>query len=230
MKYDCYDRARLWKPGRWAERCRDRLHRGVLAGLELRRVVEVGVGFGEFARWCRRRGIDYVGIEPNPRLRADLADAGFAVLDGRAPDLPEVQGDFDAIFAAHMIEHLPDCDAALRFVARAGELLRAHAGSWLVLLYPDIERCKEFFWQDYTHSYVTTLRRVNDLVGDAGLRVRRSGRYTGCVFRGSGAVSRLRHLVPYFLLPEPVAWFLKLSLQQHSFTVAERAAPDSTAR
>jgi len=222
VKYDWYNRANLWKPGKLATRCRNRLHRGVLAGLELRRVLEIGVGLGEFARWCRDQRIDYIGVEPNPRLREALAAEGFTVVPGQAPDLPDLPpGPLDAIFAAHLIEHLPGCDAALQFVQRAGALLAARGGRWLVLLYPDIERCKEFFWQDYTHSFVTTLKRVNDLVCDAGFRVARSGRYTACLFHGSWLLAQLRHFVPYFLLPPRVAWFARLSFQQHSFTVAE---------
>jgi hypothetical protein len=96
-----------------------------------------------------------------------------------------------------------------------------NGGRWLILLYPDIDRCGNMFWQDYTHSFVTTLKRVNELVSDCGFRVHRSGRYTACVFRGSGFLSRLRHITPFFLLPARISWFARLSFQQHSYTIAE---------
>lgn len=223
MKYDHFNAENLWKPGRLAQRCRDRLHRKLMSGLSVTRVFEVGPGLGEFADWCRRNGIGYRGMEPNDRLRDRLLAQGYEVMPGRAPSLPaELPDGVDAIFASHLIEHLAGTEEALQFVQNAHALLSRSGGRWLILLYPDIDRCREMFWQDYTHSFVTTRKRIDDLVVDCGFRVHRSGRYTACFFRASRLISALRHITPYFLLPRKIAWFARLSYQQHSFTIADR--------
>ena len=220
MRYDSYNRERLYKP-RLQMRCRDRLHRLILAGLDIHSVCEIGPGFGELADYCRRHQIEWIGIEPNERLRNSLAEKGFKVYEGTMPEFPEIEEPFDAIFAGHFIEHLDDYRQVMRFLEACRKALATHGGRYLILLYPDIEKCGAIFWHDYTHSFVTTKKRIEDLLFDMDWRIRRSDRYTACFFRGSGIISLIGRMFPAFLLPERLALFARLSFLRHVLTIAE---------
>lgn len=220
MRYDFYSRDRLYKPG-LAKQCRNRLHRKVLEGLPLRSVCEIGVGFGEFAEYCRQNGIEWLGIEPNDHLREALEAQGFLVYNAMMPQFPEVNERMDAIFASHMIEHLNGLPEALRFLAGCEALLRDKGGRYLVLLYPDIQRCGNMFWFDYTHNFVTSKSRIEQMLLDNGWKIRKSGHYTACFFRISPLLRIIGKVFPYFLLPRRIAEFARLSFQEHAYTVAE---------
>jgi hypothetical protein len=220
MRYDFYNREKIYKP-RFAIKARDRLHRKILSDLNIKSVCEIGVGFGEFADYCQRHNINYVGIESNDNLRNALTSKGVKIYNALMPNFPQIQEKFDAIFAAHFIEHLNGLQEVLKFLDYAKEALNSHGGEYLILIYPDIEKCGNLFWHDYTHNFVTTKKRVEDLLFDSGWEIIRSERYTGCFFRFPGLISLIGKYFPYFLLPEKVAWFLKLSFLQHVVTIGK---------
>ncbi len=220
MKYDFYNKDRLYKPG-LAVKCRNRLHKKILQGLNLKSVCEVGVGFAEFANYCRDNGISWVGIDANDNLCNLLRQEGFTVYKSVMPQFPEIQEECDAVFASHFIEHLNNVQEALAFVQSSRDLLKSKGGRYIILLYPDIEKIGAFFWQDYTHSFVTTKKRIEDLLYDSDFEIVKSGRYTACFFRLSGLTSFIGKIFPYFLLPAKIALFARLSFQQHSYTIAK---------
>ncbi len=220
LRYDSYNKERLYKPG-LQMKCRDRLHRLTLKGLDVHSICEIGPGFGEMADYCRRHGIDWIGIEPNEKLREALADDGFKVYEGMMPEFPRIGESFDAIFASHFIEHLNDYQEVMKFLDACREALSTHGGRYLILFYPDIEKCGPIFWHDYTHSFITTKKRVEDLLFDMDWKIHRSDRYTACFFKGSGLVSLLGKIFPTFLLPERIAFFVRLSVLRHVLTIAE---------
>lgn len=224
MQYDFYNRDNLYKPP-LATACRDRLHDRLFRGLGIASILEVGVGFGELADYCHRRNIGWTGIDSNERLAAELEGRGHRVYRATMPDFPRVEEPFDAIVASHFIEHLADYREALRFLSACRERLAAGGGGTLVLLFPDIERIGHFFWQDYTHSFVTTKKRIEDMLGDTGFELVRSGRYTACFFAASRLVSAVGKVFPYFLLSEKLALFARLSFQQHAFALARTGPP-----
>jgi hypothetical protein len=201
-------------------KCRDRLHRSVLSGLDIHSICEIGVGFGEMASYCRRQGIKWIGIEPNAKLRDTLIDDGFKIYDAMMPEFPRMEESFDAIFAGHFIEHLNNVQEVMQFLDSCRESLYSHKGRYLILLYPDIEKCGPIFWHDYTHSFVTTKKRIEDLLYDMDWQICRSERYTACFFRGSGLIRLVGKVFPYFLLPEKIAFFARLSFLQHVLTIA----------
>lgn len=219
MKYDFYNQERMYKP-KLALKARDRLHRKVLRNLDIHSVLEIGVGFGEFASYCQRHEIAYVGIETNKNLRNTLMAKGFKVYESAMPNFPEMSEQFDAIFAAHLIEHLDGLPEVVKFLDGCRHVLESHKGKYLILLYPDVEKCGFSFWHDYTHSFVTMKKRVEDILFDHGWNVVWSKRYTVCFFRFSSLIRIAGKVFPYFLLPRDVQLFVRLSFQQHCATVA----------
>ena len=220
MQYDHYNEDTFYKPG-LAVQVRERLHRIVFKGLKFKNILEVGIGFGEMARYCEKFGIGWTGVDANQQLIDKLKADGKQVHYAEMPTFPEIPEEVDMVFAAHFIEHLKDFKEALLFLERSRDLLKAKGGKYMVLLYPDIEKAGPIFWHDYSHSFVTTKKRVETLLFDTGFKVTRSGRYTACFFATSGLVSFIGKIFPYFLLPPKIALFAKLSFQQHAFTIAE---------
>ena len=75
-------------------------------------------------------------------------------------------------------------DAAREFVAEARRMLRPKGVLFVVV--PDYLKEREFFWDiDYTHNFVTTERRVRQLLYDGGFDIAR-------VVRSIGAATGLR--------------------------------------
>ncbi len=220
MQYDFYNEDEFYKPG-LAKAARDRLHRILFQDLEFKSILEVGIGFGELADYSKRSDLNWTGVDANENLLEVIRKRGFPAYHAWMPKFPEIKEDFDLIFAAHFIEHLKDYQEALEFIHGCKQKLSEKKGRYLVLLFPDIEKIGTFFFQDYTHSFVTSKKRIEDMLYDTGWKIVKSGRYTSCFFATSGIISFLGKFFPFFLLPKKIALFARLSLQQHSYVIAE---------
>ncbi len=220
MQYDFYNTDQFYKPS-FTLKARDRLHRILFKGLHVRNVLEVGIGFGELASYCRRNEIGWAGVEANTHLAEAARQKGFPVYQAVMPGFPVLSEPVDTIFAAHFIEHLDDYHDALLFIEQSRDLLKQKKGKHLVLLYPDIEKIGSFFWQDYTHSFVTSKKRIEDMMTDTGFEIVKTGHYTACFFATSTLISLVGRVFPYFLLPKKIRLFARLSFQQHGYTIAK---------
>ena len=150
-----------------------------------------------------------------------MIEEGFSVYNGMMPQFPDIEEKFDAIVASHIIEHLNNAQEALHFLVNCRKMLLDRGGRYLIILYPDIEKVGFLFYQDYTHSFITTKKRIEDMLYDTEWKIVSSRRYTACFFLFSGLISFIGKFFPYFLLPQKIAWFLRLSFQQHCVTIAE---------
>jgi 2-polyprenyl-3-methyl-5-hydroxy-6-metoxy-1,4-benzoquinol methylase len=147
-----------------------RMHSLATAGRRVERVLEIGPGEGMFASAARSAGNDYTAVESSPEGARQLREAGFEVIQGTVPPLPEGLERVDLVYAAHVIEHLAGPNAAREFVEGSRDLLRP--GGALALAFPDASRIGADFWDcDYTHQWPSTPRRVRQLARDAGFRV-----------------------------------------------------------
>ncbi len=220
MQYDFYNPDNLYKPG-LAVKARERLHTILFKDLSFSSVLEVGIGFCELADYCRNRQLRWIGLDANEQILQSAQKKGHTVYRAIMPVFPEIKEDFQVIFAAHFIEHLKNYEEALLFLTKSRELLQSKDGRYIVLLYPDIEKIGHFFWQDYTHSFVTSKKRIEDMLFDTGFEIVKSGRYTSCFFATSGIISAIGKFFPYFLLPQKIAMFARLSFQQHAYTIGK---------
>ena len=79
------------------------------------RLLEIGPGNGFFLYWAQRRGCEVLGVEPSPGFCHVLAAAGLPHLEGVLSDVrPEIHGQFDIVFMAHVLEHFYDPNEALQ--------------------------------------------------------------------------------------------------------------------
>ena len=84
----------------------------------------------------------------------------------------------DVVYADQVLEHMSGIDQAREFVAEALRVLRP--GGILFVVVPDYLKERTFFWDvDYTHNFVTTERRVRQLLYDGGFEIERVVRSIG---------------------------------------------------
>ncbi|MGQ0735698.1 MAG: class I SAM-dependent methyltransferase [Acidobacteriota bacterium] len=137
---------------------------------------EIGPGHGTLAEQAVEAGWTYTAIEASPILADVLRKKGLAVIESWTPPIPIPDAAADVVYADQVLEHMSGIDAARAFTAEALRSLRP-GGTFFVVV-PDYLKERAFFWDvDYTHNFVTTERRVRQLLNDGGfdlLRVERS--------------------------------------------------------
>lgn len=176
------------------QRVRNRLYESIFSDIEITSVFEIGVGKGEFPRWCKGRGIRYLGYEKDRHVADTLRKEKFKILKGEAPTLPDLTDRFDCVYAAHLIEHLSGYPQIMELIENSKRLLKP--GGCIIFLYPDIEKCGMTFYYDYTHTYPTSKRRVEQIMQDSGLHIVKSSHYVGCIGKPAWLLHIISKMVP----------------------------------
>jgi SAM-dependent methyltransferase len=142
------------------------------------RMIEIGPGQGTLAVQAIDAGWRYSAVEPSPVLAADLRSRGLDVVQAWTPPIPAADASCDVIYADQVLEHMSGIDAARALVAEALRVVRP--GGVFFVVVPDYLKERGFFWDiDYTHNFVTTERRVRQLLYDGGFEVERVVRSIG---------------------------------------------------
>ncbi|MBP8910382.1 MAG: class I SAM-dependent methyltransferase [Phycisphaerae bacterium] len=171
-------------------------------------VLEIGPGRGEFAELCLERKLPYDAVEPNPTLAQSLRARGANVVCARVPPLPAMDRRFDAVVMINVMEHMNGLEQALDICCQIRQVLKP--GGKLVIHCPDYLSWRlHFFNCDFSHNYVTTRRRLDQLLINAGYADIRS-RYMSGPFTGAGAVvvSSIASRMPFGAME---AWFPRCS-------------------
>ena len=141
-------------------------------------LLEVGPGEGSFAEAARSAGWRYRGVEGSEGLARALRARGFDVTLAWVPPIDQPTDGFDVFYADQVLEHMSGIDGAREFVAEAYRCLRP--GGVLFVVVPNYLKEGAFFWDvDYTHNFVTTERRMRQLIHDGGFEVERVVRSIG---------------------------------------------------
>jgi SAM-dependent methyltransferase len=132
------------------------------------RILEIGGGMGELAIIFREANFhNYIIVEPNSIMRRQLNNYGFITRDYLIPTILEKDKSFDAIILVDVFEHLNDAREATQFIVEAKRVLKP--GGVLCIMSPDFLHWKdEFFNGDYTHSNITSVRRLIQLFYNYG--------------------------------------------------------------
>jgi SAM-dependent methyltransferase len=147
-------------------------------------VLDVGCGFGRLGAALKRRGVArVVGVELSPvaaDAARDLLDE-VVVGDVEAVELPFPEASFDCVVYGDILEHLVDPWRVLRrhrgLLRRDGVALLSipNVGYWRVLvgLARGRFRYEAAGTLDRTHLRFFTLEGIEELCGQAGLRIER---------------------------------------------------------
>jgi SAM-dependent methyltransferase len=130
-------------------------------------MVECGPGHGSLADQAVAAGWRYTAIEASPILADVLRKKNLTVIESWTPPIPVPDASADVVYADQILEHMSGIDAARQFTAEALRALRP--GGIFFVVVPDYLKERTFFWDvDYTHNFVTTERRVKQLLNDGG--------------------------------------------------------------
>ena len=158
-------------------------------------VLEIGPGRGELAALCLDQKLDYHAVEPNPGLADSLRARGVNIICSLVPPLPDLGRKFDLVLMVNVMEHMNGLEQALE-VARQVRRVLNPGGKFLIHSPDYLSWRQQFFNCDFSHNYVTTRRRLDQLLVDAGYEDVRSC-YVSGPLRGpvchiaSGIASRL---------------------------------------
>jgi SAM-dependent methyltransferase len=142
------------------------------------RMLEIGPGHGSLALGAVAAGWTYTAVEPSPLLARVLRERGLEVIEALVPPFPVHDTAWDVVYADQVLEHMSGIDAARAFTAEALRALKP--GGVLFVVVPDYLKERTFFWDvDYTHNFVTTQRRVHQLLYDGGFAIERVVRSIG---------------------------------------------------
>jgi SAM-dependent methyltransferase len=141
-------------------------------------LLEIGPGHGSLAKAAVAAGWRYRGIEASGVLADALRRDGLDVVHAWTPPIPAADRSAGVVYADQVLEHMSGIDAAREFVAEARRVLRP--GGLLFVVVPDYLKERGFFWDiDYTHNFITTERRVRQLLYDGGFDIARVVRSIG---------------------------------------------------
>jgi len=141
-------------------------------------LLEIGPGHGSLALAAIADSWRYRCIEASEILAAELRALGLEVTLSWAPPIAADDASCDVLYADQVLEHMSGIDAAREFVSEAYRALRPNGVLFVVV--PDYLKERGFFWDvDYTHNFVTTERRVRQLLYDGGFEVLRPVRSIG---------------------------------------------------
>jgi cyclopropane fatty-acyl-phospholipid synthase-like methyltransferase len=137
------------------------------------KILEIGVGRGDFAQYLKGIGLNYTGIEANKILCDRLNEQGFNIICSQVPPFPEEleSGTFDLVIMCHIFEHFMDFKEALKVLSEIFILLKPVGGK-LLLFHPDyLDWGADYFDGDYSHSLILTRNRVDNLLNDSGYKI-----------------------------------------------------------
>jgi SAM-dependent methyltransferase len=158
---------------------------------------EIGPGHGTLGELAVAAGWNYTAVEASPALLEVLRGKGLATIAAWTPPMPMADSVADVIYADQILEHMSGIDAARQFVAEARRCLKPGGQCFIVV--PNYLKERDFFWDvDYTHNFVTTERRVTQLLYDGGFTIQRVelaiGAATGLRRDGLAALAWLTNL------------------------------------
>ncbi|MFH1717649.1 MAG: class I SAM-dependent methyltransferase [Planctomycetota bacterium] len=126
-------------------------------------VLEIGPGRGVFADICLKEGIEYYAIEANRQMAEALHRKGANVISAMVPPLPALDKEFDVVVMVNVMEHMSSMQDALQITQEIRDALKPKGR--LVICSPDYLNWRaNFFNCDFSHNYVTTRRRLEQLL------------------------------------------------------------------
>ena len=139
---------------------------------------EIGPGHGTLGELAVQAGWNYTAVETSKILIDVLRGKGLNVIESWTPPMPMADASGDVVYADQVLEHMRGIDDARHFTAEALRTLRP--GGHFFVVVPDYLKERQFFWDvDYTHNFVTTERRVRQLLNDGGFEIRHVERAIG---------------------------------------------------
>lgn len=174
------------------------------------KVLEFGPGKGHFAEVVSKLQWEYVAVDGSPTIIKILRSFGYNIIEAFVPPVPKtLPNNFDVVLMEHFIEHMATPGDARELISQTREKL--NSGGIIILVAPDYLSHKENFWNsDYTHSFVTSLERLNQLLFDGGFKVVYAGYETLGIRNGPlvWLISIVTRTLYLFYIPQLISHLL----------------------
>ena len=217
MYYDFHYKAKITKIGEAIVARLDRIIAKEIFTLcgESIKLLEIGHGRGLFAdilhQMKEKNKLSYHGIEYNKFLYEQGKKKGYNLLNLKIPPIPLKPDSFNVVYMAHVLEHFINYEIVLKVLKDIRKVLIDKG--FFFLLFPDYLDYKEdYFSMDYSHEYILTRRRVEQLLIDSGFKLVKVENFRGC-FKSSFIIL----LYPFFLTVKFVANILYLLTKRDIF-------------
>ena len=198
-------------------------------------VLELGPGRGHFANICKAAGVQYTAVEVNSELASDLRSRGLDVIEHKIPPIPDTGKKFDCVVMTHFLEHIDGTSAAIGLLEDLKRVMNNNCK--LVILSPDYLYMGMYFFDvDFSHSFVTTKRRLRQLLLSSNFTVIRceymNGQFSGFLAVVAGLFFKL---MPFYTLSRILnenmigekLYKLKMSFVRCVFITAELSQKDN---
>lgn len=80
------------------------------------RILDIGCGTGEFLKYCKSKGFDVAGVEPNDKASGFAKQVNGIPVWNKLTDLNAGKGAFNCITMWHVLEHVHDLNETLELV------------------------------------------------------------------------------------------------------------------
>jgi SAM-dependent methyltransferase len=135
-------------------------------------LLELGCGRGEFLQLAAPSVGRVLGVDVDPDMVKQAGDAGFEAVQADVLDYLAITDERpDAVFLAHLIEHLP-VDAAFEVLQRVAALVPP--GGVVIVVTPNpacLANLTNDFWSDPTHVRLYTVDLLRFLLDQTGFDV-----------------------------------------------------------
>jgi len=135
--------------------------------LKGKKMLELGPADGTLADHFIRYGVDYHAMEASQKFSQVLAEKAGKdkIVTGKCPPIHFPDNYFDIVVLFNLLEHMPTADDAILLIQEIRRVLKSDG--IIVIGIPSILHWKFYFFEaDYTHNFVTSQRRINQLLLD----------------------------------------------------------------
>ncbi len=237
--YDHFYSGKVSRAGHWIELKENKVFYQIVNNilpLKGRTLLEIGVGEGHFAQLCLNSQIKYSGIEGNSNQAKHLIERGLNVTHAIIPPFPIKDKIFDIVYCANILEHMNDAKTAQELIKECYNHLSP--GGLVIVIAPNFQSVqRDFYNADYTHNYVTTPRRVEQLLGDNHFDIVYSNCFAGPFFGlRRYPIKIINKLYPWKLFDKILGRFfhkdffykIKLTFNENLFIVGQKISVEQS--
>jgi SAM-dependent methyltransferase len=143
------------------------------------KILEIGPGRGLLAQKLRDQGADVTLAEPSAHMQNILRSKGFEKFRNYfVPPIVEKDNSYDIIVMHNVFEHLHTHADAMHTMEEIRRVLKD--GGLFVVNTPEVLHWGIYFWDgDYTHNYVTTRSRFEQIFTDYSFEEKVKRLYSG---------------------------------------------------
>jgi len=127
-------------------------------------ILDLNAGFEGIYKEIDLSKVEYISLQQNPNVQSFLEQQKISVKKWYIPNIPLDNNSVDYVLCTAFIEHLPTYIDALNLLIEIKRVLRPQGK--ILVIFPNYLSLKKIFYEDYKHGWVTTKKRLTDMLLD----------------------------------------------------------------